>query len=1203
MLFAHQAGSVKVGEVVRYTLTYTPADDRILPSPSHLHIRIKNTSAIPLRAAYLHGPYTLHVSAYPSDFNPNKKLDSAQQNGAPQFEPNLKAGGHWHAQVTVPDHIREHGDGDAEDEEGQDAENEAPKKITWIIEVASQILFSNTASVHFELLIGRDERSLDIGFAAIASMGHGEPGKVSDATQAAVEGAIPRYQTKGIYSRAIQLAVEDTAMLWNKPELPRRAAAQTQRPTSSLKRSFSRQERQDHGKQEERGPRRPKKIHLVLLTHGLHSNLGADMLYLKESIDAAAKQAREEARATRSKRRKSRETAASREPLAKDERDSPHASTEPSSTAPLSGEQEDLEDEAVAEDSEDEEVLVRGFPGNAVRTERGIQYLGKRLAKYILTFTYPDQPFLPPSKSLTRSLTGRGGSEAKSSNQRTAMPGPGEQRRSSTDLPYTFTRISFIGHSLGGLVQTYAIAYIYKHSPGFFDKIHPQNFVCLAAPLLGLSNENPMYIKFALDFGLVGRTGQDLGLTWRAPNIARTGWSAMVAGFGGNGGEEKPKQEDPRSKPLLRILPSGPAHHVLKMFRNRTVYSNVVNDGIVPLRTSCLLFLDWRGLDRVENARRENGLIGTMASFGWAELTGANTTSHRPRSGQSHDKDSDSESGVLKARRRNESPELSTSCERLSSSPAPRDDSPTPLTPEPHQFLSNRLASEPDDVPPAHDAADATNSLTSSDQASNPFGDFFNFFRASATRQQPIKPQKVSQKARRAYTRAQIVASGNDPQSDLSKTSEAESQGARPGVSRGDSLISDPKSTPPPKTSIFEAAGDILNPPLPTQSWITDPSTRSRTIFHDRVYHPEDIPPSPPKRSFLGRSFSSDGRIRTRGPSPKRQDSMTEGTGMKVEERIARAYHRDLSWRKVLVRLEPDAHNNMIVRRMFANAYGWDVVKHICDTHFSNSFASTTHDDDEPSDERAHAPDKPVSERGENVEGQTDKKPQKARTKSEMVEQSDVLVDLDKPQYATANMASGGSIGSLTGSQSSKRRQPSPRDSVDWSDYLFEGSEDDADTDEDSARSPLQTWQKFWGSAKAAHQRGRSQSEQLQPLKVSEGQQHRDTGRASVQEAGTSDAEIADFLTQSPTVVDGHRGLGLTNPPESTNEPAAQISGPPSPTSARPPSREMTALGLHTTLGDRIGSSKVSSPREDSERSASASLTKEVAKLSMDREG
>ena len=60
-------------------------------------------------------------------------------------------------------------------------------------------------------------------------------------------------------------------------------------------------------------------------------------------------------------------------------------------------------------------------------------------------------------------------------------------------------------------------------------------------------------------------------------------------------------------------------------------------------------------------------------------------------------------------------------------------------------------------------------------------------------------------------------------------------------------------------------------------------------------------------------------------------------SGMRVEEKIARAYHHDLSWRKVLVRLEPDAHNNIMVRRMFANAYGWPVVRHLCDAHFGDA--------------------------------------------------------------------------------------------------------------------------------------------------------------------------------------------------------------------------------------------------------------------------
>jgi hypothetical protein len=92
---------------------------------------------------------------------------------------------------------------------------------------------------------------------------------------------------------------------------------------------------------------------------------------------------------------------------------------------------------------------------------------------------------------------------------------------------------------------------------------------------------------------------------------------------------------------------------------------------------------------------------------------------------------------------------------------------------------------------------------------------------------------------------------------------------------------------------------------------------------------------------------------------------------MKIEEKIARAYHRDLSWRKVLVRLEPDAHNNMVVRRMFANAYGWPVVKHICDTHFAYTEAALTRDDEEAAGERAREWNS-EAELGDEVKGQTD---------------------------------------------------------------------------------------------------------------------------------------------------------------------------------------------------------------------------------------
>ncbi|CAM9020315.1 unnamed protein product [Wickerhamomyces anomalus] len=41
-----------------------------------------------------------------------------------------------------------------------------------------------------------------------------------------------------------------------------------------------------------------------------------------------------------------------------------------------------------------------------------------------------------------------------------------------------------------------------------------------------------------------------------------------------------------------------------------------------------------------------------------------------------------------------------------------------------------------------------------------------------------------------------------------------------------------------------------------------------------------------------------------------------------------------MEWRKVLVTLRPDAHNNIAVRRKFSNAFGWGVIDHLVENHF-----------------------------------------------------------------------------------------------------------------------------------------------------------------------------------------------------------------------------------------------------------------------------
>ncbi|RMZ07793.1 hypothetical protein D0862_04162 [Hortaea werneckii] len=1108
MLLLHQAGSVKVGEVIRYTLTYTPSSDRILPTPQHLHLKVKNTSAIPLRAAWLHGPYVLHVDAYPSTFNPHKKVteEEKERYGVPDYEPMLKAGGSWSTKLTVPSNIRETG-ADLGRRRQSAEQGDAPQSMTWIIEIHSQILFSATASVNFEVLIGRDERSLDLGFAAVAGHGQGAPGRIAEQQASEKERRKARragnVQTAGVYSKAVRLVVEDTETLWDKPALPgldEDVAQRRERHRSTDQQRKSTQ--QDTHPNESKKPTKKKKIHLVVLTHGLHSNVGADMLFLKESIDATVAQARLDAKKRKEgyrqqeadRKKEGQEASAATSNPAAEGRDNAEGEGiaedhQDTSTAPLSGGQEELDGSDGAnrdsESDDEEETIVRGFKGNAVRTEKGIQYLGKRLAKYILRFTYPDQPFLPVKKPLTRQFTDSFKSDADKA-KRDGLPSHNgssvhhpDPDQAAEELPYTFTSISFVGHSLGGLIQTYAIAYIHKHSPEFFKHIKPINFITMASPMLGLSNENPLYVKFALDFGLVGRTGQDLGLAFRPTTFARGGWNAVIGGLGGAGQKDNQRAEgeDPSSKPLLRILPTGPAHQVLRMFRNRTLYSNVVNDGIVPLRTSCLLFLDWRGLGKVEKARRENGLIGTMAEWGWAELTGTNSTSVAPNViAERGSGDAEGEGEEARRVRSGEGESVPQPAVDETAEDSKKINNRLSWQGDASQELRRSLSSHGGQLAKAGSGTSGSTSNAGQQQEKGVIDTVLDWFRPSPAPPKQPAPQSTSKKTQHALRRGQTMPpTDSDSQTDNGgasrgtttnptmrphlashATGQVQPHAKRPAASKGESFINSEtgEMQAPPKTSIFESAGDILHPPLPSKQWITDPSSRSRTIFHDRVYHPEDIPPPPAKRpaSKIGRNLSSDtlsmkstgGGSQTSGISGSgaiTHSSNAADTGsMKVEEKIARAYHKDLTWRKVLVRLEPDAHNNMIVRRMFANAYGWPVVKHLCDTHFADTYFARTRDESEPGRERAQPVGKPIPDTGEEVDDQTAKTVDSihGRSKSEMREARDELAALptSKDGFDGNNSPAG-------------RRAVRNVDSGVWDDSYFEGDEDDdSDVDE-----------------------------------------------------------------------------------------------------------------------------------------------------------
>lgn len=1000
-------------------------------------MKVRNTSVIALRAAYLHGPYTLYAACYSSRFNPNHEDTVLETHGVPDFEPNLKAGGSWLSQLTVPENIRETAD---KANVKRTIDGRAPS-CTWIIEVSSQVIFSTSATVHYDILMARDEKSLELAFSAITPHISVTPGQLQDHQVKRKEknDSSDAYVT-GVYSKTVTLVVEDTESLWNKPNLPGwndegKDRGQATKSDGDIGIGDLHQAEAQTGRESPShapASRRPKKVHLVVLTHGLHSNIGADMLYIKESIDATAEKARVDARKRKRKDPSIPRFSQSNEPLRDAQMDQMNlAYTTPSS---------DVQNETGSEDEDEEQVIVRGFSGNAVRTERGIQYLGKRLAKYVLSMTYPDQPFLPVKKSTgksrTKKLAEKQAEGAKNSTAATTsltgQPSPG-----SSNPAYKITSISFIAHSLGGLTQTYAVAYIQKHSPQFFDKIKPINFVAMATPFLGLSNENPIYVKFALDFGLVGRTGQDLGLAWRAPAMVRSGWAAMIGGIGTES-QRALKQISPGSKPLLRILPAGPAHEVLKLFRNRTIYSNVVNDGIVPLRTSCLLFLDWSGLDRVEKARRENGIVGTMAGWGWAELTGANSSSHRQtpekRAEETHHlPDKPDEYDEVHSNNNSDQGEVPQPFESLI-------ESKMGIEGERGSEIHQGSYSQPNESRDVKvNTIKAQN--TSPAHANNPFGSLLHLFRPSQSisRRQSPKQSKI-------YSRSQTLQP--DSADGTSHSSESVSEVDSLTTSRlpaKDEPSNDHKLPfEPPRTSIFESASDILNPPLPSKEFIHHTQSRPRTIFHDRIYHPEDIPPPRiKKRSGLKRNFSSESKNFSSDTDLSNfQGANSSSSGMKVEEKIARAYHRDLSWRKVLVRLEPDAHNNICVRRMFSNAYGWPVVNHLVDTHFADNWTANTADSDEPNDERARPMEEGVGLHGEEVHMQP-KLAEFKRTDSEVREAKDDVPGLS-------------SVGDSSMRSNTGRPRLSHHDSAQWDDMFFEETDDDSEVENAEFRRSLE---------------------------------------------------------------------------------------------------------------------------------------------------
>ncbi len=151
------------------------------------------------------------------------------------------------------------------------------KQYFWVVDVVSQILFATTSKVSFELSIAATKESIESKFIDI----------------------LPSLAT---YSRKLQVTRLTTLDLWKLP------------PQLSI-------ESHNH---------KPK--HLIILTHGLHSNVTTDMEYIQEQIYKTQ------------------------------------------------------------EKYPAEHLVVEGFPDNVCQTEKGVKYLGTRVAEYIVSNLYEITP-------------------------------------------------------------------------------------------------------------------------------------------------------------------------------------------------------------------------------------------------------------------------------------------------------------------------------------------------------------------------------------------------------------------------------------------------------------------------------------------------------------------------------------------------------------------------------------------------------------------------------------------------------------------------------------------------------------------------------------------------------------------------------------------------------------------------------------------
>lgn len=636
-------------------------------------MRVKNIEKTGLRAFHLlNGPFIVYCHVVPHNYDPHKRFEPEvpEANNEVCFRNEIKPGQTFNVRLRLNKNslVSENSDGLA--------------SYAWTCDLMSQIVLNRHASILFVVMVGEDlEEMRRISRSVLTNLSKGDfivPAKTELAHG-------PDWGVVG--HPGLSIECYETNDIWTKK--PRIA---------------------------------DEPVHLVIVTHGIFSNLTADMLYVRDMLLSL------------------------------------HS----------------------------DNYLVEGYRGNAGRTEKGIRRLGKGVSNYVT--------------ELIADLQKKG---------------------------HTVARISFVGHSLGGPVQLYALKHILvTNGSDYFSKqaIELKHFVCLASPMLGVISEMSLWISWFLDLGTLGKTGRDLTLLKTFPSATK-----------------KANTKFGMVRPILETLPDDPVASALKLFELRVVYANAVNDGIVPLRTSALLYLDWEALGDVRDLKENLKLMGDRQD-GTNSLDSTNSLHVHGES-----------------------------------------TTPNPKTEE--NKTGNDVGQIPED-----------SELNVAEKYTSFLARIFNL----DSEPKEKRPKRIKRKIKRY---AKISAKGSDRIEGEKDQTEAGDEGGEEEVS---------SLNIPPKASAVESAINSLICPIPSRRYIDEPDSRTPVIFHDKYYHFNSSPEEESHKGVFSKVF-------------KYYDWR-----MDKQVKVARKYHTpDLSWRKVLVYLPPDAHNNIIVRRRFANGYGWGVIEHL----------------------------------------------------------------------------------------------------------------------------------------------------------------------------------------------------------------------------------------------------------------------------------